>query len=83
MFNFHSFLISCNYSAPHLTISDKAFKTFCPDLSVVSITDGRMSNISASSSDLNRSDIFGFTLIFRIALSDPLVSGGTFEWYKK
>jgi hypothetical protein len=73
----------CNYSVPNLAISDNACKTFCPDLIVVSITDLKMANVSAPSSDLNWPDIFCFTLTFRMALSDPLLSGGILGWYKK
>lgn len=42
-----------NYSVPNLAISDKAFKTFCPDLIVVSITDLKIVKPSAPWSDLN------------------------------
>lgn len=67
-----------NYSVLNLAISDKAFKTFCPDLIVVSIIDLKTAKPSAPSSDLNWPEIFCFTLIFLIALSEPLLSGVTF-----
>ena len=44
---------TCNYSVPNLAIRDKAFNTFCPDLMVVSITDLKVANPFAPSSDLN------------------------------
>ena len=45
--------IFSNYSVPNLAISDKAFKTFCPDLIVVSIIDLKTAKPSAPSVDLN------------------------------
>jgi hypothetical protein len=40
----------------------------------VSIIDRRIANVSASSKDLNCPDIFCFTLIFRIARSEPFMT---------
>ena len=71
---------SCNYSVPKVALRYSAFKTLFPFLIVVSITDLRMANMFALSSVLNWPDIFCFTLIFLMALSEPLLSGVTFDW---
>jgi len=55
----------------------KTGKTFCPFLMAVSIMDLRMAKFSAALNILNWPDIFCFTLTFRMALSEPLLSGGT------
>jgi hypothetical protein len=43
----------------------------------VSIMDLRMAKFSAAFNILNCPDIFCLTLTFRMALSEPLLSGGT------
>jgi len=55
----------------------KAPTTFCLFFMVVSIMDLRMAKFSAAFNTLNCPDIFCLTLRFRIALSEPLLSGGT------
>lgn len=42
----------CNYSVPKVAIKNNAFKTFCPALTVVSITDLRTANPFAPLVDL-------------------------------
>jgi len=49
-------------------------------LITVSVIDLNTANIKAPFSDLNWPEIFCFTFMFRIALSEALLSGGTFGW---
>ena len=58
-------------------------KTLFTVLMVGSITDRRMANKFALSGVFKLTRYFCFTLIFLIALSDPLLSGGTFGCTKK
>jgi len=58
-------------------MSESAFRIFCPDFFVVSITDRMIAKLFAPSMDLKKNDTFCLTLMFRRALSKPLLKGGT------
>jgi len=55
----------------------KESKTFWLFFNTVSVTDLNTAKLYAPVVDLNNPDIFCFTFMFRIALSDALLSGGT------
>ena len=71
-----------DYSGFSLAIIWRLDKISRDCLISVSITDLSVTKFCAPLNDLNCPDIFCFTLTFRMALSEPLLSGGTSYWYK-